>query len=128
MNKRTLAALATAALIAVGCGSTPNDDAPVQPNPPAGTAQARKAAPKVATVGDGQHAVGEDIKPGTYTTVVGEDSFGCYWARVNDFEGELQSIIANGNLDPGAKGRIVVKKSDAGVEFKGGCEWKRATK
>jgi hypothetical protein len=127
MTKRTLAALAAFALIAVGCNSTP-DDSPVLPNPPAETVQGRKAAPKPAGIGDGQHAVGPDIKAGTYTTTVPADSFGCYWARVNDFEGELQSILANGNLEPGAKGRIVVKSSDAGVEFKGGCEWKKAAK
>jgi hypothetical protein len=132
VSRRMVVALASAlALIGLGCGAAP-DDAPVRPNPPAetqaGTAQARKAKPAEPTIGDGQHAVGADIKAGTYTTTVPEDSFGCYWARVNDFEGELQSIIANGNLDTGAKGRIVVKSSDAGVEFNGGCEWKKAAK
>jgi hypothetical protein len=129
MNKRTLAALVAALVVTAGCLSDSPENSPVLPNPPADTpAQGRKATPKPAGIGDGQHAVGPDIKAGTYTTTVPEDSLGCYWARVNDFEGELQSILANGNLEPGAKGRIVVKSGDAGVEFKGGCEWKKAAK
>jgi hypothetical protein len=132
-RRRPLLAIIAAtlsALFVIGCagGSTP--DGPVEPNPPAArgtTAKGKPAGP--ATVGDGQHAVGADIKAGTYTTTVPEDALiGCYWARVKDFEGELKSITANGNLEPGAKGRVVVKKSDAGVELKGGCEWKRSGK
>jgi hypothetical protein len=128
-SRRMVIALASiAALIGLGCSAAPDDTSPVQPNPPAAT-KAVKGQPAVpAGIGDGQHAVGPDIKAGTYTTTVPDDAIGCYWARVNDFEGELQSIKANGNLAPGAKGRIVVKSSDAGVEFTGGCQWKRVGK
>lgn len=123
MTRRTLAALAVAALIALGCGNSPSTPDPVDAGPTADAATGTKAAKKPAGIGDGQHAVGDDIKPGTYTTTVGDDSFGCYWARVKNFDGELDSIISNGNLAAGAKGRVVVKKTDGGIEFNGGCTW-----
>lgn len=119
-------AAALAFIVAVGCGAgTPADPRTGTP-PPAGVDADPTTKP--AGIGDGQHEVGTDIKLGEYTTTVPASSLGCYWARVNNFDGELQSIISNGNLDPGARGRIVVKKTDQGVEFSGGCTWKRASK
>jgi hypothetical protein len=73
---------------------------------------------------DGTWAVGSDIKAGTYATSRNTGP-GCYWARLRDFEGGLDSIIANGNLAPGAKGRFTVRKADKGVELSGGCVWVR---
>lgn len=73
-------------------------------------------------VGEGTWSVGDEVKPGTYTTTAPAD---CYWARLSDFQGGLHSIIANGNLSPGAHGRITVAKADAGVEFRGDCVWHR---
>lgn len=89
--------------------------------------EAKQAEKTPAGLREGTYAVGEDVKAGTYKTTV-PDGEHCYWARLKDFDGELGSINANGNLDEGGKGRIVVKKSDAGVEFRGGCEWKRSGK
>jgi len=66
---------------------------------------------------DGTWAVGSDIKPGTYVVSSGED---CYWARLRNFEGSLDSIIANGNT---SHGRVTIKKTDKGLELSGGCVW-----
>lgn len=127
-------AAALALIVAVGCGggTTGSSDPDTAAPPAAGqdaTSKTDKAAEgKPAGIGDGQYEVGSEIQVGDYRTTVPADSFGCYWARVHDFDGELQSIIANGNLQAGARGRITVKKTDAGVEFTGGCTWKRVSK
>lgn len=74
------------------------------------------------TLGEGTWEVPSEVKPGTYTTTADDH---CYWARLSSFDGGLDAIITNGNLDPGARGRITVKKADKGLELTGSCEWKR---
>jgi hypothetical protein len=60
--------------------------------------------------GEGTHRVGKaDVLPGTYRSLGGD---GCYWERMHDFAGDLNSILANDNADgpalvtilPGDKG------------------------
>lgn len=46
----------------------------------------------MTTFEQGDHLVGRDIEPGTYTSPGGES---CYWSRSSDASGELTSIIAN---------------------------------
>ena len=41
-----------------------------------------------------------------------QDSSGCYWARMKDDSGELDSIIANDNVNPGARVSITVKRGE----------------
>jgi hypothetical protein len=68
--------------------------------------------------------VDSEIPSGTYVTsapVGALDS--CYWARLSGFSGDFEEIIANGNLNAGARGRVTVAGSDAGVELSGPCEW-----
>lgn len=84
---------------------------PVKGKPPA------KVTP---TLGAGTWEVGTEAKAGTWTTIaVGH----CYWARLTAFDGDFDSITANGNLDPGDHGRITVKKTDKGLELSGDCTW-----
>lgn len=64
--------------------------------------------------GDGVHHVGQaegQVKPGVYTTAGGSS---CYWARLRDFTGGLESIIQN---EIGA-GRMFMEvlPTDVGVE------------
>ena len=68
--------------------------------------------------GDGTFLVGEDIQPGTYRTD-GEE--GCYWARLSDASGELESIIANGN--PQGPTTVTISTSDAAFETNGCSGW-----
>ncbi|MBC9716755.1 hypothetical protein H9Y04_29900 [Streptomyces sp. TRM66268-LWL] len=59
---------------------------------------AKKAEePKVAIEGDGDFEVGADVKPGTYKTAGNDDGM-CYWERLKDSKGELESILANDNV------------------------------
>jgi hypothetical protein len=82
------------------------------------------AKPKVVTAREGKWEVPTEVKPGTYTTTAGTDNIGgCYVARLHDFDGGINSIIANDNVNPGAHGRIVIKATDKGVEFTGPCVW-----
>lgn len=123
--RATLVAALVVAAFAIGCSgeTTPN-----YPPLPKVTAPADGAHLPTGPggIGDGTYRVGRDLKAGTYTTTVPADSFGCYWARLKDFDGELGSIAANGDLSPGAKGRMTVKATDKGVEFTGGCKWAKA--
>lgn len=113
----------------VALQSTGPADAVSEPAPPAKpvepTAAASKAAPAPArTITAGTWEVPGEVKPGTYTTT--GQGFNCYYARLRSFDGELSSIITNGNLSEGQRGRLTVKKTDKGVELSGDCVWTAA--
>jgi hypothetical protein len=59
--------------------------------------KADKAEKKEAFEGDGDFAVGTDVKPGTYRTTGNTDDL-CYWERAKDASGEMDSILANDNV------------------------------
>jgi hypothetical protein len=48
--------------------------------------------------GAGTHVVGDDVQPGVYETGLIEGPFGCYWERLSGLSGELDDILANGNV------------------------------
>ncbi|GAA0351858.1 hypothetical protein [Bacillus horti] len=62
--------------------------------------------------GDGIYIVGKDIAAGTYRSDGHVDLIG-YWARLKDFSGELDGIIANGNPD----GSVIVEINTTDVGF-----------
>lgn len=90
----------------------------------AATSAPVKAAPaERVTIGAGTWEVGTEVRAGTYVTT-GRGT--CYWARLSDFEGNgADSIIANGLIRDGARGRFTLKKGDRGVELRGNCVWER---
>lgn len=57
---------------------------------------------------DGDWVVGTDILPGTYSATVPLDSTNCYWERLHGFSGQMDDIIANGNVVPGKKVIVAV--------------------
>lgn len=75
----------------------------------------------VETINEGTYEVGVDIQPGKYKTK-GDDL--CYWARLKDTDGGLDSIIAN-HIGDGAQ-TVTIKKTDAAFETRGCGEWKKA--
>jgi len=81
-----------------------------QPAPPAGTFQ------------DGTWLVNKDIKPGTYKTA--NTSGQCYWARLKDTEGTIDSILANDNLS--GPGVVTIKATDFAFESSRCGEWQPA--
>src|SRR5574341_574051 len=90
---------------------------------PAATATPTTTRPKAATIGEGTWKVGSEVKPGTYTATVPDDSANCYYARLRDFENGLDSIIANNNYSPGQRARVTIKSSDVGFETSGCGTW-----
>lgn len=77
-----------------GATSNPADTAASQP---ATTPTAQAPVDQHPHFTDGTYKVGTDIQPGTYRTRTA--SPGCYYARLADFTGGVDSILANGNTD-----------------------------
>lgn len=65
---------------------------------------------------DGMFEVGKDIQPGTYQA----SGNLCYWARLNNASGELDSIIANGN----GPTIVTIKASDKYFQSQNCGGWK----
>lgn len=65
-----------------------------------------------STMSEGTYEIGVDAQAGRYKTVVPSDSSNCYWERLKDDRGGLNSIIANENLDAGARASITVRKGE----------------
>jgi len=68
----------------------------------------------------GTWAVPDEVKPGTYVSDGGE---GCYWARLRDLTGGINSIIANGG-DVGRQ-RVTILRSDKGFETNECGVWRK---
>lgn len=117
-------------LIGIACSSAPNEGTTEDINRLNEHAKAPVASsaprPKLITGGDWEVGSKENIDSGvitagTYIITVPEDGYGCYYETVKDFEQKFDSIIANGNIDPGQTARVVVKKTYAGLSLKGDC-------
>lgn len=132
MRKVLIAASILASFL---CGTAAGAAVKSAPDPSPGTVvgeaaatAASKAAPAAKPakpqLSAGTWQVGTEVKPGTYTTTAKDSP--CYWARLKGFDGELTSIIANGNLDDQQHGRLTVKATDKGLELSGDCVWVRA--
>lgn len=85
---------------------------PAAATPSATTAPHHESKPKGEIPGDGTFLVGNDMKAGTYRTE-GKNQYGCYWARLSDTTGELNAIIANGNV----QGPAIVKVAASDKAF-----------
>ena len=91
--------------------------------PPAAKAPVAQP-PQTASFSDGTLVVGTDIQPGAYkTSGPGSTDImdSCYWARLANLSGDVESINANGNIS--GPTTIEVASSDKAVEFSGGCTW-----
>jgi hypothetical protein len=151
MNKRTAIALATLAffLVTIACGgsATPtiepvaeqpaeeealptqssiveNTPVPIPTNTPAPT---RTPLPPPPTsnpnlIRPGTYLVGTDIQPGIYKGQGGESLFSsCYWQRMSDLSGGLESILANDN----AIGQFYVEVGETDFAFETACDMTR---
>ena len=124
------ASIASVALL-IACGSSPEEPTSndvEEINQHANKGNPAPTAPKTKNITSGDWEIGEKdeleagvITPGTYIVTATENGFNCYWSTVKDFDQELTSIIANGNISPGEKARVVVKSSYAGLTLKGDC-------
>jgi hypothetical protein len=86
-----------------------------EPAPTAAKAPTTKNTTKPeskSTMGEGTYEIGVDAKPGRYKTRVPEDSPVCYWEKTKDDTGDFDSLIANAELEPGARASVTVKSGD----------------
>lgn len=105
----------------IACGSSPEETA--NPDQLVEEKPAEQAPPEPAPtqnanlVKAGTYLVGSDISTGYYRGEAGTDIFdSCYWARLKDLSGELDSIIANDNSF--GQFYIQVADSDYALEVK----------
>lgn len=96
---------------------TPNPKPPT-PTPKPPTPTPTPSGPPVAFK-DGTLRVGQNIQPGTYTTVSQIKS--CYWERLRGFTGSFDEIIANDN--PEGVGIVTIAPTDAGFKSVGCGGW-----
>jgi hypothetical protein len=85
-----------------------------------GASGPEEPAEQFRTFGDGIWVVGEDIKPGIYRNK--DSGSGCYWERMKNFAGGMNSIIANG-LATGGPIVVEIHKSDNGFTSQDCGEW-----
>lgn len=81
---------------------------------------AAPAGPANAIPEDGMYLVGKDIKPGTYKAPASEN---CYWARLKNGDGDLDSIIDN-NVSDGQQ-VVTIRKADYAFETERCGVWVR---
>lgn len=65
-----------------------------------------------STMNEGTYEIGVDAKPGRYKTRVPQDSSGCYWEKMKDDSGRFNSLIANGEVNPGGRVSITLKRGE----------------
>lgn len=86
---------------------------------PVKTVTAPPPAPAGVMADDGIYLVGTDIKPGTYRNGPEGD---CYWARLRNTNGDLDSIIANNN---GGNQVVTIKRTDKAFETSNCGTWRK---
>lgn len=77
-------------------------------------------SPGARSFGDGTHRIPNDIDPGTYRASGGKN---CYWERLRNFNGDLNSIIANGIGSPHPI--VTIESTDAGFSSQRCGTWDR---
>lgn len=112
-----LCAIGGLAIAAAGVNGAAKSLATSMPSTPV----TKKPAAKSGALQAGDYVVGRDVKAGTYNVTTGPDGINCYWARVKAFDGDLESVLANGNVQPGQKAKITIKATDHGLDLQGDC-------
>lgn len=85
-------------------------------------AKPKKTRKPPAIGGDGTFRVPQDVRPGTYRT--GGDAAGnCYWARLRNLSGDLNAVLANGNVT--GPTTVTIRRSDMGFQSQGCEEWRK---
>ena len=80
------------------------------------------ATPNVNLVEPGTHLIGVDIQPGIYRGMAGSGLLGsCYWQRLKDLSGDLDSILANDN----SVGQYYVEILETDMAFETACMMER---
>ena len=137
MNSKKTALIGTAIILgglSIACSgaSGTNAGGSTKDQPIAAASSATGGSSKEATKpasdpnaisGDGTFAIPSQVKPGTYRTVVPNDSFNCYYERLKDASGSFDSIIANNNGSPGSQQIVEIKATDKFFKTEGCGTW-----
>ena len=85
-----------------------------------------RPAPPANTITPGMWLVNQQLSAGTYRTTA---SSGCYWARLRNFGGRLDGIIANDFVSEGGSVTVSITFGDAGFEADPSCgpSWTRVS-
>ena len=76
-------------------------------------------------ISPGLWLVGTQISPGTYRAAA---QYGCYWARVRNFTGNLSGIIANDFVSGAGPQLVAISGGDVGFETDADCgTWTRVS-
>lgn len=75
-------------------------------------------ADPTASFGEGMYLVGDEVAPGTWRASQAE---GCYWARLSDFAGTTDGVIANDNGNT----LVTIDSGDVGFSSTRCGEWTR---
>lgn len=133
MNFKRIAVAGLIALAAftIACGTSSGNQEPppaaVLPSTSASVHVADQPAPNPNVIdSDGTFIVGTEVAPGTWRAKVPADSFGCYWARLKNLDGDFTAIIANNNGLPGSAMTVTIKDSDKGFETRGCGKWSKS--
>ena len=108
--------------LSVACSSGPSSADSTTKDKPIAT-----AVDPNAISGDGTFAVGSQVKPGSYRTAVPSDSVNCYYARLKDASGSLESIIANNNGSPGSQQIVEIQQTDKYFKTQGCGTWTKVS-
>ena len=93
-------------------------DAGFVPDAQCGTWDVSPLRGSSTTVVPGIWLVGAQVPPGTYRASA---AYGCYWERVRDFQGRLQSIISNDFVAAAGTVRVTISAGDVGFSTDGDC-------
>lgn len=133
MNGKKIAMIAAATVLgglSIACGTTTGSNAggttkdqPIAAASASSAHATKPAADPNAISGDGTFAVPSQVKPGSYRTVVPNDSIDCYYERLKDASGSFDSIIANNNGAPGSQQIVEIKSTDKYFKTQGCGTW-----
>lgn len=93
-------------------------DAGFVPDAQCGTWDVSPLRGSSTSIAPGVWLVGAQVPPGTYRASAVS---GCYWERVRDFQGRLQSIISNDFVATTGTVRVTISAGDVGFSTDGDC-------
>lgn len=139
MNRRKAAVIGAAIVLgglSIACGGTSDGsangttkDQPITASSPVANGAANPATTPAgdpnSISGDGTFAIPSQVKPGTYRTVVPNDSLNCYYARLKDASGSFEGIITNENGRPGSQQIVEIKTTDKFFKTEGCGTWSK---